>query len=255
MDTRGINVWCAAGKGTFSTEEVSYQVKRTQLSKLINHRTLILPQLGAVGVAALQLKDSCGFRGKFGPVRINDLPSYLANNQQTDERMRSISFSFTERAVLIPVELRLTLLPLIYVLLAVTTISGIGPDGYTLDNLFSRSTAFLFATLTAILSGAILTPLLLPWIPGRQFWLKGAQVSLVAALFYVVLRQPTTQFTELIAIVFWIIASGSYLAMNFTGSTPFTSLTGVEFEMRRGLPLQIMLAFTSLCLWIAAPFI
>jgi hypothetical protein len=28
LDTRGINVWCAAGKGTFSTEEVIQSVKR-----------------------------------------------------------------------------------------------------------------------------------------------------------------------------------------------------------------------------------
>ena len=52
LDTMGVNVWCAAGKRTFSTEEVIRQVNGVGLDKLVTHRELILPQLGAPGVSA-----------------------------------------------------------------------------------------------------------------------------------------------------------------------------------------------------------
>ena len=45
LDTKGINVWCAAGKGTFGTEELAYRIEVTSLNQVVKHRKLILPQL------------------------------------------------------------------------------------------------------------------------------------------------------------------------------------------------------------------
>ena len=45
LDTKGINVWCAAGKGTFSTEEIINRMKETKLARVVSSKTLILPQL------------------------------------------------------------------------------------------------------------------------------------------------------------------------------------------------------------------
>jgi hypothetical protein len=42
--------------------------------------------------------------------------------------------------------------------------------------------------------------------------------------------------------------------MNFTGSTPFTSPSGVEYEMRRGIPTQIGAACLTVALWVGSPF-
>ena len=77
IDTRGINVWCAAGKKTFTAEEVGYQVKKEQLDQLVSHRELILPQLAANGVAARDIKKLCGFKGRFGPILGLICPIYL----------------------------------------------------------------------------------------------------------------------------------------------------------------------------------
>ena len=52
LDTEGINVWCAAGKGTFGTDELVAKVRSSGLAKAVNHHHLILPQLGATGVSA-----------------------------------------------------------------------------------------------------------------------------------------------------------------------------------------------------------
>ena len=49
LDTKGINVWCAAGKGTFGTEELINRIRKTGLSSVVTHHRIILPQLGAPG--------------------------------------------------------------------------------------------------------------------------------------------------------------------------------------------------------------
>ena len=52
LDTQGVNVWCAAGKGSFGTDELIRQIQAVGLSEVVTHRRLIVPQLGATGVAA-----------------------------------------------------------------------------------------------------------------------------------------------------------------------------------------------------------
>ena len=56
LDTRGINVWCAAGKGTFATASLVRRIKQTKLDQVVSHKKVIVPQLGATGVAAHQVK-------------------------------------------------------------------------------------------------------------------------------------------------------------------------------------------------------
>lgn len=256
VDTRGINVWCAAGKGSFSTEEIAYQVKRCQLSKIVSHRNLILPQLGATGVAALKLKKECGFRGQYGPVRAADLPEYLNNDQCADEIMRSVSFTLEERLVLIPVEVVLLYKQLLIALAMIFPVSGISPSLYSFSDAISRGSWFLFATILAIVAGAVITPLCLPWLPFRQFWIKGLFAA-VPVIFLMILSTSYGGFdsTSSLALYLWIAGVGSYLAMNFTGSTPYTSLSGVEKEMRRGLVVQVSLIVIALVIWVASPFI
>jgi hypothetical protein len=43
--------------------------------------------------------------------------------------------------------------------------------------------------------------------------------------------------------------------MNFTGSTPYTSPSGVEKEMRKAMPLQALAGLVSIILWIGAAFV
>lgn len=105
LDTKGINVWCAAGKGTFGTEELVKAVRATDLASKVDGRTLILPQLGAPGVSAHEVRKGCGFRVEYGPVRAEDLPAYLDTGECTEE-MRTVRFGLRDRLVLAPVEIR-----------------------------------------------------------------------------------------------------------------------------------------------------
>ena len=79
-DTRGINVWCAAGKGTFSASEVCEVVRRSRLAEVVSHRRLILPQLAAPGVTAREVTRGCGFSVRFGPVRATDLRAWFCRD-------------------------------------------------------------------------------------------------------------------------------------------------------------------------------
>lgn len=254
VDTRGINVWCAAGKGTFSGDEVAYQVLRTRLAEIVAHRELILPQFAATGVAAHTLRKKCGFIGVFGPLRAADIRRFLAGGGEADHAMRTVTFSLGERLVLVPVEIALIWKPFLFTTLFLFLLSGIGPDFFSLDAARVRGLTAAGATILAILAGALAVPAMLPWIPGRQFWLKGAQAGAAAGLLYLLLIPAGTGFAGNAGLWLWMVAASSYMAMNFTGATPFTSLSGVEREMRNGLPLQIGCALLALVLWTSAPF-
>ena len=77
LDTKGINVWCAAGKGTFGTEELAARVHSSGLAQVVSHRELILPQLAGPGVAAHQVQKLSGFKVIYGPIRAKDLGAFL----------------------------------------------------------------------------------------------------------------------------------------------------------------------------------
>ena len=77
IDTKGINVWCAAGKGTFGTDNIVKSIKKTSLEYLVKHRIIILPQLGAVNVAAHKVKEQSGFRVIYGPVKAKDIKAFV----------------------------------------------------------------------------------------------------------------------------------------------------------------------------------
>jgi len=102
IDTDGVNVWCAAGKGTFGTERVVKSIKNHSLEHLVKHRRIILPQLCAPGVAAHLVKEQTGFRAIFGPALAKDIKAYIAAGYKATPEMRKMTFPLKERAKLIP---------------------------------------------------------------------------------------------------------------------------------------------------------
>jgi hypothetical protein len=245
LDTKGINVWCAAGKGTFGTEELVRRIKRTGLSSFVTHRRLILPQLGAPGVSAQEVRRQSGFAVSYGPVRASDLPAYLDAGEQATPAMRAVRFPMAERMALIPIELRSTLQPL---LLALGVLFLLNATGMTR---FGRHEASLL--LAGILSGAVLVPALLPWVPGRAFSFKGLCLGAVVAagLLWMEGFNPLTAglFTSAsgtgwvpaAASLMVVMSIASYLAMNFTGCSTYTSPSGVRKEMGWAVPMQAIL--------------
>ena len=254
-DTRGINVWCAAGKGLFSTEEVVRRAATSRLAEVVSHRELILPQLSATGVAAYKVKKGCGFRVVYGPVRAADIPAFVQAGNVADEAMRSVTFTLRERTVLVPVEILLLKKFLAVTIVSTLAISGIGPGIFSPGAALIRGVPAVCATLLAILAGAVAVPLLLPRLPWREFWIGGALAGVLAGALNAFLFAARLGAAESLALVLWTGAVASYLAMNFTGSTPFTSPSGVEKEMRRAIPVQAAGGVLAAVVWMVAPFI
>ena len=222
LDTKGINVWCAAGKRTFGTREVIHRIKETHLNDVVSHRRIILPQLGAPGVAAYEVKKQTGFTVEYGPVRAADLPEYLKTHQAT-AAMRRVEFPTRDRLVLVPVEMT-------NVLLAALVAIGLG---YLLGNL-----AYALAALTVVLCGAVFFPLLLPLLPSHDFSTKGAFLGILAAVPFalsVLLGHSDwswyRQTAQVLGYLLTMSSSIAFLTLNFTGSTTFTSRTGVRKEI------------------------
>lgn len=230
LETYGINVWCAAGKGTFGTGELVRRIASSGVAKVVSHRRLILPILGAPGVAAHQVAQRSGFAVSYAAIRATDLPEYLENGMVTTPQMRQLTFSIYERMVLIPVE----------IVLAVKSIAVIGGVALLLALLLGSPaiglTVFL-AYVGAVLSGIALGPLLLPWLPWRSFAMKGAVVGLLwSGLFYVFAGGSGWNFPVTIANFLALPAVSAFYTLNFTGCSTYTSRSGVKKEMRIALP-------------------
>jgi acetyl-CoA decarbonylase/synthase complex subunit gamma len=259
LDTQGINVWCAAGKGTFGTEELVRRIESSSLKNIVSHRKLILPQLGAPGVAAHRVKKISGFNVQYGPIRAEDLPAYLDAGFKATIQMRMKTFSLKERTVLIPIELVEAMKAFLLIAAAFFIISGIGgPLGF-LANAMNFGLFAVLALLCAVIGGAVLNPLLLPYLPGRAFSIKGFSIGIVIALMLLYLRDINLSLwpgkVEAMAWLLIIPAMAGYLAMNFTGCSTYTSLSGVKREMRWALPLEIACGAAGIVMWIGAIFI
>ncbi|MCX6304556.1 MAG: mercury methylation corrinoid protein HgcA [Bacteroidetes bacterium] len=254
IDTKGINVWCAAGKGTFSTKEVVRRIRIHHLGELVDHRKIILPQLGATGVAAHEVKKMTGFSVIYGPVKAAHIKAFLDDGLKASDAMRRVTFPTADRLKLIPVDIfygkyYLLIVPAIFLML-----SGFTPGGYSVDLVFSsgwKTTVNLFA---GYLAGCVLAPALLPWIPFRRFALKGLATGWLVALVLATLHFLGAGATEIIAWFLMIGGLSSFMAMNFTGSSTFTSLSGVQKEMKTALPVQIAMVSVGLAGWIFTRF-
>lgn len=256
LDTQGINVWCASGKGSFGTKELVRRIQSSDLDRLVSHRNLILPQLSGPGVAAHEVKRLSGFKVVYGPIRAKDLPAFMEAGLKATPEMRIKTFTTWERIVLIPVELVNALKALVIIVPVIVIISGfLGPGGFW-ENILSYGLFSIPALLVAIMAGAVLTPLLLPWLPGRAFSLKGLLMGLLTAALLLVSRWGDLGAWEArLEILAWCLlalAVTTYLAMNFTGASTYTSLSGVKKEMRWALPLEIGICFAGLALWVSA---
>jgi acetyl-CoA decarbonylase/synthase complex subunit gamma len=256
LDTDGINVWCAAGKGTFGTDELVKRIESTGLKNVVSPRKLIVPQLAAPGVSAHQVKQRSGFTVLYGPVRAQDLPAYLDAGLQATPEMRRKSFTLKERVVLIPVELIEALKPTLWIAPVLFLLGGLGGQGGFWPGVLHDGLFAVLAFLSALLAGAVLNPILLPYLPGRAFSAKGFVVGTLTALCILFLRGPDWQTARGVMEAFsWLLiipAVAAYLAMNYTGCSTFTSLSGVRREMRWDLPLEIGLAGCGMLAWITS---
>jgi acetyl-CoA decarbonylase/synthase complex subunit gamma len=287
LDTRGINVWCAAGKGTFSAKELVKRIQLCSLEKIVNHQRLILPQLAATGVSAqavksltrehpaekttveggplvagtgnfspgIYLKRNTGYSVIFGPVRASDIKSFIDAGYKATPGMRKVRFGLSDRAKLIPVDFVSGRSYLLAALTLVFFLSGIYSRGYSFSETMDHGLTAMINILMGYAAGVIITPLLLPYLPARTFSMKGMYAGLAVAIILLFSGNLGNHWSEQTAWFLIIPAISSFIAMNFTGSSTFTSLSGVKKEMKISIPFQIAGSALGLALLITSKFL
>ncbi len=259
IDTKGVNVWCSAGKGTFCADEVVRRIEAVRLPEVVSDRKLILPQLSAAGVAAHEVRKRSGFRVVFGPIRAEDLPAFLTAGMRATPEMRQVEFPIGERLAVIPVELVQAASKVLLVAASFFLLAGLGRDGYTASRAMDAGLFSAALFLLACFAGLILIPLLLPWLPGRAFSIKGAWMGLGLFVLLVGHEWPLPGACEnWFTVVAWCLILSSvvgFAAINFTGCTTFTSVSGARREVRIAVPIQAALAGVGVVLWLVGRFV
>jgi hypothetical protein len=230
LDTKGVNVWCAAGKGTFGTDEVVNRIEQVGLAKVVAHRELILPQLCASGVNALEVKRRSEFAVTFGPIRAADIKEFINSGFTATPEMRTARFTFADRLVLTPVEFASAAKASAPVLALLFLLNLVAARQF-------GSKDFI-AYLGALLVGTVVTPALLPWIPGRAFSWKGWLLGFIWTALISWGFGWLSPSARMIGVGYLLLlpSVSAYFAMNFTGSSTYTSFSGVIKEMKLTIP-------------------
>jgi hypothetical protein len=252
LDTQGVNVWCAAGKGTFGTEELIRRIRECRLEERVIHRRLILPQLGAPGVAAHEVKKQTGFTVVYGPVYAADIPAFIRAGFHATPAMRRVRFQWRDRLVVAPVELVIGFRRMLLAGLILAGLAGVSAQGFSLSTAWHLGGAAFLLWCLSYLLACLLGPLLLPWLPTRAFSIKGAALGLVLAAGGAWAASPNWPTLRMTAWFLVVTAGVSHLLLTFTGATTFTSPSGVRREVRLALPAQIAAGIVGLVFWLMA---
>lgn len=196
-DSKGVNVWCAAGGDEFNTQSVVSVVKTSGIGELVDHRKLILPPLGAPGIIAKELKDRTGWSVRWGPVRGGDIPQYLRAGQKRSEPMKRVTYNWFER--------------LDTALGALFPFFFLGAAGFFifsrhlfLDYVLVSAMAFLFFMLTC------------PWLPGKRGLTKAIFLDLILGMVLVLyevsgIRSTVAIRSDLVIAMIMILLYGTEL--------------------------------------------
>jgi len=250
LDTKGVNVWCSAGKGTFGTKELVQRIQSTSLEKIVIHKRLLLPQLGATGVAAHLVKEYSGFTVIYGPVRALDIQAFIHAGYKATKDMRRVNFDWYDRAKLIPNDIIYNLRYLFSILIIISVLSGINTNGYSVQQALRSIIPIIKIIAVGYFSGLVFTPLFLPYIPSQNFSFKGLIIGTIVSVLLFLSHFLDGSFLTQCAEIFFILSFSSFLAMNFTGASTYTSLVGVKKEMKIAVPIQITLAVFSVILFV-----
>jgi hypothetical protein len=246
LDTNGVNVWCASGKGTFSSRELMYQMNKWKVKEITGINKVILPQLGATSMEPHLVKKIMNIDIIYGPVRSSDFKKFVSEGKASNE-MRKVNFKLKDRIVLTTVEIVQNIEFWIgaFIICALFTITG--------SEVFGFYKVFIMAmpTLIGLFMATIVFHVFLPILPGKYFSLKGLLLGLLPAA--MVLLKPEMfylkkEYAFLVGYAILILVMTSWITFKFTGSTTYTSMSGVEIETKKIMPVIKIAVYTGFAL-------
>ncbi len=231
IDTGGINVWCSSGKGTFSAEKIINMVKSYKLTEEQSRLDIILPKFALSGVKLGDLRKS-GINPIIGPLYAEDVPLFLAEDRMKHCREDTVKLGVKHRFF--------TAVP--------TSIQFF----YNYLGLYVLTLGWLPASVIWIAVALAFTyPILFPYLPGRQFAVKGSIFGVVVAAAMVIFMLFRSGVG--LPIITWyaafIIATAILIGLSYTGNSPVSNYTLVRKEIARYLPVVVVLYAFSLLMY------
>ena len=96
-NSKGHNVWCGATGGHFTNHDVISVLKTSGVNGLVDHRSVILPQLAATGIEADRIRKRTGWKIIWGPVYAKDIQAFIKNDFKKTIEMRVVTFPLASR--------------------------------------------------------------------------------------------------------------------------------------------------------------
>jgi hypothetical protein len=161
--------------------------------------------------------------------------------------MSTMKFSLLDRLVLTPMEINPAMKKFPWFAIGLLLFFGLQPSGILFAYAWYGALPFLVLGLLAVVAGALITPVLLPFVPFRSFalkgWIVGILIVAIAVHTFGILDRHNV--IMVVATYLFFPAASSYLALQFTGSTTFTGMSGVKKELKFGIPMYIGAAAVS----------
>lgn len=233
IDTNGINVWCSAGKGRFSSREILDKLKNYDKDVISDTEEIeiILPKLSLSGVKLAELKKN-KIRPVIGPVYAKDLKQYLEHPPYKDCAGDSIKFGIKSRLY--------TVVPTVVQFCAYAFIAALVL--FVLDCLFHAGSHWQIIPVTAAI--AFFYPVLFPWLPGKRFAVKGISLAvlfLLVLLGIFTLKNISLLSTLAVCYVAFIFGTSIFLALSYTGNSAVSNYSKVKKEIILFLPITVAL--------------
>ncbi|HUU56644.1 MAG TPA: corrinoid protein-associated methyltransferase CpaM [bacterium] len=230
IDTRGINVWCAAGGGKFSTREVALSHRAFRLAEVAHRTPAVLPQLAATGVAAHKLRDEFGLAAAYGPVYARDVPAYVAGGYRKTPAMRRADWGLAKR-------LEVTWF------FALMNAAAVALPLAVFHKLYSP------LAVAAVAAISLAVGALFPWLPTRLYSVKGLATGAVVAIPLMLYKWwGGAGGRSLATWAVFLAFAGVLLGLEFSGNTSVASPSQVRQEFKPGIAAlaALAVAFTLL---------
>ena len=230
IDTRGINVWCAAAGGKFDAREVALSYRAFRLAEVPHREPAVLPKLAAAGVSKPELEEVYGVASAYGPVYVRDVPAYVAAGYRKTPAMNRVDWGLAKR-----LEVTWSF--------ALTNAAVVALPLAVFHRLYSPLAVAAVAAISLVIGA------LFPWLPTRLYSIKGlAAGALVAIPLLTYKWLAGAGGSSLAAWAVFLAFAGILLGLEFSGNTSVSSPSQVRQEFKPGLAVLAGLAVVFILL-------
>ncbi len=245
VDSRGINVWCAARGGDFGNSQLEEAVQATNIADLSRSTVLLLPQLSAGGIESPKLSKNTTafpFSVRFGPVWSKDIKHFIEDKPaKKPDCMKLAKFSAFHRSRAALTHFTFSIRKIFWIPLLVL----LGAFAFTRIWAFAMFSAGMFLSILLI---NLLFVIAFPVVNfTRRFILKGIILGLIHVLVmgmvsWFVLGASLMSIAWDTCFHFWI---AFFSTMSFSGYTFDTSPREIGAEYPWFTKLNVVLAISG----------